>query len=40
MVWQEVKVNNLGFEKLIDMHKEDLDFKDGIHKHGFCFRFT
>ena len=28
MVLQEVKVITLGFEKLIDMYKEDLDFKD------------
>ena len=28
MVLQEVKVNTMGFENLIDMYKEDLDFKD------------
>ena len=28
LVLQEVKVINLGFENLIDMYKEDLDFKD------------
>ena len=28
MVLQEVKVTTLGFENLIDMYKEDLDFKD------------
>ena len=28
MVLQEVKVITLGFENLIDMYKEDLDFKD------------
>ena len=28
MVLQEVKVSTLGFENLIDMYKEDLDFKD------------
>ena len=28
MVLQEVKVNTLVFEKLIDMYKDDLDFKD------------
>ena len=27
-VLQEVKVSTLGFENLIDMYKEDLDFKD------------
>ena len=28
MVLQELKVSTLGFEKLIDMYREDLDFKD------------
>ena len=28
MVLQEVKISTLGFENLIDMYKEDLDFKD------------
>ena len=28
LVLQEVKVSTLGFENLIDMYKEDLDFKD------------
>ena len=28
MVLQEVKVSTLGFENLIDMYKEYLDFKD------------
>ena len=28
MVLQGVKVSTLGFENLIDMYKEDLDFKD------------
>ena len=25
---QEIKISSLGFENLIDMYKEDLDFKD------------
>ena len=28
LVLQEVKVSTLGFEKLIDMYKEDIDLKD------------
>ena len=28
MILQEIKVSSLGFESLINMYKEDVDFKD------------